>query len=171
MMKHAPKGQVARSKFQGLPTAFSPIRDDDGITSHLLLPSRWAWWDAQPRESLHCIAKDPLSARGSLEAEWRLCAALFNPPSGDCAYIQHSPSKSASATRAACRGRWRAPHRAPMVVAPPQYIKGNSSHNKSSSDRPTARWQAAQRLAERANLSIWGGSRLCRRRWFAAFDV
>ena len=23
----------------------------------------------------------------------------------------------------ACRGRWRAPHRAPMVVAPPQYIR------------------------------------------------
>ena len=60
----------------------------------------------------------------------------------------------------------RADGRSPTAIH-----KGNSSHNESSSDRPTARWQAAQRLAERANLSIWGGSRLCRRRWFAAVDV
>ena len=60
----------------------------------------------------------------------------------------------------------RAEGRSPTAIH-----KGNSSHNESSSDRPTACWQAAQRLAERANLSIWGGSRLCRRRWFAAVDV
>ena len=60
----------------------------------------------------------------------------------------------------------RADGRSPTAIH-----KGNSSHNASSSDRPTARWQAAQRLAERAILSIWGGSGLCRRRWFAAVDV